>query len=102
MSFSYQIEQKRFIEASCTNNLHTGKKVFYNCYIWMFVCLYFSDRVRKLGHNLVCMCSLYISREERNKHRSKFSQIVFYVFWAFTCSKLTIETLEQGVKYVQS
>ena len=29
------------------------------------------------------------------------------VFWivtnsAFTCSKLTIETLEQGVKYVQS
>ena len=22
--------------------------------------------------------------------------------WAFTCSKLTIETLEQGVKYVQS
>ena len=22
--------------------------------------------------------------------------------WTFTCSKLTIETLEQGVKYVQS
>ena len=22
--------------------------------------------------------------------------------WAFTCPKLTIETLEQGVKYVQS
>ena len=22
--------------------------------------------------------------------------------WAFTCSKLTIKTLEQGVKYVQS
>ena len=22
--------------------------------------------------------------------------------WAFTCSKLTIETLEQGVKYIQS
>ena len=22
--------------------------------------------------------------------------------WAFTCSKLTIEALEQGVKYVQS
>ena len=22
--------------------------------------------------------------------------------WAFTCSKLTIETLEQGVKYVRS
>ena len=22
--------------------------------------------------------------------------------WAFTCSKLTIETLEQGVEYVQS
>ena len=27
----------------------------------------------------------------------------FHTFqWAFTCSKLTIETLEQGVKYVQS
>ena len=25
-----------------------------------------------------------------------------YTQWAFTCSKLTIETLEQGVKYVQS
>ena len=24
------------------------------------------------------------------------------VLWAFACSKLTIETLEQGVKYVQS
>ena len=34
-------------------------------------------------------------------------KVIFGVFccrtqWAFTCSKLTIETLEQGVKYVQS
>ena len=27
--------------------------------------------------------------------------LAFYQ-WAFTCSKLTIETLEQGVKYAQS
>ena len=26
----------------------------------------------------------------------------FFTQWAFTCSKLTIETLEQGVRYVQS
>ena len=29
-------------------------------------------------------------------------QSVAIAQWAFTCSKLTIETLEQGVKYVQS
>ena len=46
--------------------------------------------------------------EELAKHRNKHKEV-----WkslkslgitqpAFTCSKLTIETLEQGVKYVQS
>ena len=29
-------------------------------------------------------------------------QLVLIIQSAFTCSKLTIETLEQGVKYVQS
>ena len=28
MSFSYHIEEKLFIEASCTNNIRTGKKGF--------------------------------------------------------------------------
>ena len=28
--------------------------------------------------------------------------IIILTQWAFTCSELTIETLEQGVKYVQS
>ena len=28
MSFSYHIELKTFIEASCTNNIHTEKRLF--------------------------------------------------------------------------
>ena len=41
---------------------------------------------------------LIIDKESQNKTNSRegLSQP------AFTCSKLTIETLEQGVKYVQS
>ena len=76
MYFSHQTEQKPFIKANCTNNIHTGEKVFYNYYIWRFVCCYFSVRVRKL-HNLACMYPLYISREEINKQilftKGKFS-----------------------------
>ena len=39
-----------------------------------------------------------------NSEFSGFSSILFlqYPQLAFTCSKLTIETLEQGMKYVQS
>ena len=33
MFTSYQVEQKTFIEASCTYDLHTGENVFYNLYI---------------------------------------------------------------------
>ena len=33
ISFSYQIEQKTFIAASSTNNIHTGEKAFYSCCI---------------------------------------------------------------------
>ena len=36
----------------------------------------------------------------RAKSRSPI--LALYTQWAFTCSKLTIETLEEGVKYVQS
>ena len=76
MFTSYQVEQKTFIEASCTYDLHTGENAFYNLYIWRILCLYFLGRVKKPVHTLVCMCSLYISREESNKQilftRSKF------------------------------
>ena len=67
MSFSYQIEQKSFIEARCTNIIDTREKFFCNCYIWRFVCCYFLDRVKKLVHTLVCMCPLYIYRKEKKK-----------------------------------
>ena len=33
---------------------------------------------------------------------SRNSTYIFFSDSVFTCSKLTIETLEQGVKYVQS
>ena len=36
-----------------------------------------------------------------NTNIHKITQISCSTQWAFTCSKLTIETLEQGVKYVQ-
>ena len=43
---------------------------------------------------------------ETKSPRLSLSQFIFTFTtspqWAFTCSKLTIETLEQGVKYVQS
>ena len=32
----------------------------------------------------------------------KYNQVGYATQSAFTCSKLTIETLKQGVKYVQS
>ena len=35
-------------------------------------------------------------------HSKAVSLIIFHSQPAITCSKLTIETLEQGVKYVQS
>ena len=34
--------------------------------------------------------------------RQKITTYLSQSQWAFTCSKLTIETLEQGRKYVQS
>ena len=36
------------------------------------------------------------------RHGTVVSLIYYLHQWTFTCSKLTIETLEQGVKYVQS
>ena len=48
------------------------------------------------------------SRVKRFWVSQKLVILSFFIFWiipsqpAFTCSELTIETLEQGVKYVQS
>ena len=40
----------------------------------------------------------------RDKYKKKLVKVVIVTHTqpAFTCSKLTIETLEHGVKYVQS
>ena len=44
--------------------------------------------------------------EETNHLNPDFMKAIFLwqetTQWAFTCSKLTLETLDQGVKYVQS
>ena len=46
--------------------------------------------------NLVMESGIYSSLHSNHHHQIVFAQP------AFTCSKLTIETLEKGVKYVQS
>ena len=77
MLFSYQMEQKTLIKAICTNNIQTGEKVFYNYYT-RFVFCYFSDRVKKLVYTLVCMCPIYIYREEKkNKYYLQEVNLVF-------------------------
>ena len=46
-----------------------------------------------------------VKKRETIEQPKNFWNLEYFLFWsrpAFTCSKLTIETLEQGVKYVQS
>ena len=45
---------------------------------------------------------LITHRDFRTTGMNTFSQIIIVTQPAITCSKLTIETLEQGLKYVQS
>ena len=47
MSSSYHIEQKTFIEASGTNNIHTGEKGFRCCHFLKFVGRLFLDKIKK-------------------------------------------------------
>ena len=42
------------------------------------------------------------TQSQCNQHNQELEFFVDLTQPAFTCSKLTIETLEQGVKYVQS
>ena len=46
------------------------------------------------------ICKLWIVKFSKISALTKTNQIKFQS--AFTCSKLTIETLEQGMKYVQT
>ena len=52
--------------------------------------------------------SLFVIKKDGKDTNLSFLKNFIYLKWrealdpAFTCSKLTIETLEQGVKYVQS
>ena len=45
--FSYHMEYKKRIKASCNNNIHIGEKVFCSYQFWRFVSRFFSDRLRK-------------------------------------------------------
>ena len=50
-------------------------------------------------------CYIFFTKTCDLKYSGQVSGCFMHIkvnFWAFTCSKLTIETLEQGVKYVQS
>ena len=62
-------------------------------YIWAVI-TFTKDSSLLCTGALNCFESFYIKRK---KHRTS----VCISQWAFTCSKLTIEALEQGVKYVQ-
>ena len=48
MSTFCQIEKEASIEASCTNNIHTGVKTLCSCYFIRFVSLFISGRAKKL------------------------------------------------------
>ena len=50
----------------------------------------------KIGMDLTKVCFILLFSARRIQETSAITQP------AFTCSKLTIEILEQGVKYVQS
>ena len=89
------------------------KRVFYLISLSTDLILGESELASKLG---LCHFSKFIAyqiSQKKTKLASDFSENIFTDGWtdgkkkyipqpAFTCSKLTIETLEQGVKYVQS
>ena len=59
------------------------------------------EKVKKLRHILVCISeilkrTILTKKPRKQQFTSLITQPVL-----LTCSKLTIETLEQGVKYVQ-
>ena len=47
MPSSYHIKKKTFIEASCTDKIHTGEKDFSCCLFHSFVGRFFSDNLKK-------------------------------------------------------
>ena len=63
-------------------------------------------KTKILANFQICISVSLIIRDMHNNIGTQYQQRCVH-FWytsqpAFTCSKLTIETLEQGVKYVQS
>ena len=59
MSFSYHMEQKIFIEESCTNNIHIAKKAFCSGYLLWFVSRFFSEKVKTLVAYLKACMNLF-------------------------------------------
>ena len=43
---SFHMKLKSFNEASCTNNIYTGEKVFWTCYFWRFVSCFIIGHVK--------------------------------------------------------
>ena len=78
MSSNYHMEKKTFVEASCTNNIHTWEKVFLQL-VLSNVCERFLFKKSKKNCSIIwCVWVFnFISREEKTKKilfmRSKFS-----------------------------
>ena len=80
------MKYKTFFEASCKHNMHTGEKVFCNCY---FGSRLFSERLKKLVVYLICMTLVWISREDKIKRIliTKTRLVLLYVDSKFDVPK---------------
>ena len=89
------------VSVSCTQNANMIKKISKTC-VWIYVHggdLRHSKMLFSLGH--INFKILFL----KTLMASEFLITAFILFYsqpAITCSKLTIKTPEQGVKYVQS
>ena len=55
---------KKFIKASCFNDIHTGEKAFCRCRFLRFVSHFFSDRTKAKGSTLFCLSLLSMKTSE--------------------------------------
>ena len=80
MSFSYHIEWKTFIEASCTNNIYTGEKTFCSCVF--LLCGSFPFRQSKKTRGIIWSVWVFFSFLEikrRNKYCLWEANLIFYM-----------------------
>ena len=77
ISFSYHMEWKIFIEANCSNNLHTRENIFCNCWFWRFVSRFISDRVKQCIFRYVKVFFTFLEKGRSNKYRLWEANLVF-------------------------